>query len=513
MGHVLFRLNIGTKLGLGHFFRCKYLALEFQKRGYKCDFITDNKHSVYNNFKNINCHYLYGKKKFLSEKKDLNLTLKYLKKNTQFLILDDYRFKNIWIKNFKKKNKKIKLIVFDDNHLKNTKADYIINASKDCLDENFATRGIKLYGPKYSIINPKLKRAKEKSSKFEILLYFGGGFNYKTYHKEIREILINLKNLNNRIRINCIVGPLSKNFKKIKRNLKSSNIKFYENIYDLKEILMRSDFYIGSASSILYELNYLRIPSIIFTLNTKQKNIKNNFFEKLGNYFILELKDLKHPNIFDLLRCLLKNVKKIKKNINTREICIKKNGTKNIVDLLTNVKPTVDELNINKKKLKNKSYFQKAKLADINEFLEIRNYKKNRTVSANIRKISRVDHYIWWLKEPIEKFKFTDKNFTKIIFWRKKIFFKNFFYYTGGWSTSNYKVNLNEIIYGYKKMLETKKNLKWLGITKKSNKFLTWLNLKIGFSIVKQENLSIQIKQFLKIIKIKNYKKFNIFSI
>lgn len=62
-------------------------------------------------------------------------------------------------------------------------------------------------------------------------------------------------------------------------------------------------------------------------------------------------------------------------------------------------------------------------------------------------------------------------------------------------------------------MLETKKNLKWLGITKKSNKFLTWLNLKIGFSIVKQENLSIQIKQFLKIIKIKNYKKFNIFSI
>ena len=38
-------------------------------------------------------------------------------------------------------------------------------------------------------------------------------------------------------------------------------------------------------------------------------------------------------------------------------------------------------------------------------------------------------------------------------------------------------------------------------------------DLKIGFSIVKQENLSIQIKQFLKIIKIKNYKKFNIFSI
>ena len=70
-----------------------------------------------------------------------------------------------------------------------------------------------------------------------------------------------------------------------------------KNIYLTKFIV--TDFYLGSASSIIYELNYLKIPSIIFTLNKKQKEAGDRYFEKLGNFFILDVEDLKYKRLFN----------------------------------------------------------------------------------------------------------------------------------------------------------------------------------------------------------------------
>ena len=158
MNHVLFRLNVGTKLGLGHFFRCKYLASEFIKKGYKCIFLIDKKHNFFEKFKNINFKILYYKKNFSSEIKDLKLIDKYIDKNTKFFILDDYRLKNKWIRSFKKKYRNTKLVIFNDSHLKKYKSDFTINASKNFANESDQVYGNKLYGSNFSIINPKLKK-------------------------------------------------------------------------------------------------------------------------------------------------------------------------------------------------------------------------------------------------------------------------------------------------------------------------------------------------------------------
>ena len=92
------------------------------------------------------------------------------------------------------------------------------------------------------------------------------------------------------------------------------------------------------------------------------------------------------------------------------------------------------------------------------------------------------------------------RNKIKLTLWRKKILIKKKYFYTGGWSTSK-TANINEIIAAYKKLLKTKK-FKWIGVAKKENRFLTWLNLRMGFNISKENDPSTQIKQFIKLYKI-----------
>ena len=507
MNHVLFRLNVGTKLGLGHFFRCKHLASEFIKKGYKCTFLIDKKHYFFEKFKDINFKILYQKKNFSSEIRDLKLIDKHFDSRVKFFILDDYRLKNKWIKNFKKKYKNTKLVVFNDNHLKNYKSDFTINASKYLADTKDRINSSKLYGSNFSIINPKLKNKVSKNNLLTILIYFGGGYDYGKNFLGIVKILKSLIKLKN-IKVNFIVGPLSKNIDKVKKRISSKKINFHEKIFDLTKILSNTDFYLGSASSIIYELNYLKIPSVIMTLNKKQKKIDNRFFENLGNFFILDIKDLKYQNLCYLINLILINLKNINQSIKVRKIDIGKNGAQNIFNAITKKSKIKKFKNKIKAHKKNASY-QIAKIDDVNEFLNIRNRIKNRESSLTGNQIEKIDHYIWWLNQRIDKFKFTSENKIKITLWRKKILIKNKYFYTGGWSTSD-KVSINEIIFAYKKLLDTK-NFKWIGVAKKENRFLTWLNLRLGFNIFKGNNFSSQIKSFIKLYKIKKPKNLNFF--
>jgi len=60
------------------------------------------------------------------------------------------------------------------------------------------------------------------------------------------------------------------------------------------------------------------------TLNKKQKKIDNRFFENLGNFFILDIKDLKYQNLCYLINLILINLKNINQSIKVRKIDIGK---------------------------------------------------------------------------------------------------------------------------------------------------------------------------------------------
>ena len=42
MKEIIIRTNFNTKVGLGHFFRCKILKEKFEKKNFKVTFIIDN---------------------------------------------------------------------------------------------------------------------------------------------------------------------------------------------------------------------------------------------------------------------------------------------------------------------------------------------------------------------------------------------------------------------------------------------------------------------------------------
>ena len=119
---------------------------------------------------------------------------------------------------------------------------------------------------------------------------------------------------------------------------------------------------------------------------------------------------------------ILKNLKIIQKGIKEREIDIKKDGTKNILTAL--IKKQGSKFKYPNEQLdklkKNINLFQVAKIHDINEFLNIRNQKKNRDASLSKNKIKKIEHYIWWLDNKVEKFKLISRNKIKLTLWRKK---------------------------------------------------------------------------------------------
>ena len=151
--------------------------------------------------------------------------------------------------------------------------------------------------------------------------------------------------------------------------------------------MQNTDLYIGVSSSIIYELSYLNILSVIFPTI---KNQKNNILDlqDLGFNFLINNKDLvlNPKKTVKFLMLLIKNKKRFKNENN--KIKIDKKGSKRIVNyILGNLKfrilkleSNTKDLNLNYKKNKLKINLKdgmyKVKDSQINNYLLSKNLKK-----------------------------------------------------------------------------------------------------------------------------------------
>ena len=119
-----------------------------------------------------------------------------------------------------------------------------------------------------------------------------------------------------------------------KINLINSNIKIIKDNYDLSSIINKTSFYIGSNSSIVNELSYLKIPRLLISVNEKQ-NVNIKSYQKYGNYFCINHPDSKKQNkIAELALEMLFKYDRVKKIFSNTDIKIDNLGSKRIVNLL-----------------------------------------------------------------------------------------------------------------------------------------------------------------------------------
>ena len=492
MKTVIIRTNISYKVGLGHLFRMKNLAKELSKEN-KIIFLLDKDEKNIGKIIDFKCVFLYEKnEKFISQLDDAARSKKIIYNlKADLLIIDDYRLNNIWENFF---YKKIKTVVFDDRNNKRHKCDILIdskwerNLTVSRYKKLLPRDTIKLLGPKFSIIN-LVNKKKKKNKIYNLLFYLGGAGNFN-YYLGLIENLSEVSRFNNIFRINIVVGPLSKgNDKLATLSKKYSNIKIIENNFNITKVLPEIDLYLGVASSIIYELNYYKIPSVLFTVSNNQKN-NLDFISDLGFYFFVRNDDLQnnYHKITKLILILFKNLKRLK-SMNKNIIKIDKFGCKRIVDSINDIQNSknfvTNDLNLlsEKKFKKNKEDDGVYKVNDsqINQYLKCRNIKSNRKNSIKSNKIYNLDHYLWWFEQKAKLYYYVRKKRIRLFFFHKKVKIKDIFYYYGGWFKTFSKVSIGDLILVINWQIKNNNKHSWLAIIKKSNKFVYNLNLYLGF--------------------------------
>lgn len=508
--NIFFRTNFGNKLGLGNLVRCDRLAQEFNRFGHKCFFIFDKPNQ--RNFTKFQSFFLYQKTNKFNQLKDAKLVFQLLKKyKSKIIILDDTRFNYDWQKFISQK--KIKIVSFTEGNKEKQYADFLINYNPinyPVIKKNFYVSCKKnckyLIHPKYCIISKKkiVKNYKFKK-KFYFTFYLGGGGDLNIFKK----ILIKLSKTQDlkMCKFLVIIGLFAKN-KQVIKNLtfKNNSIEFFDKGKNIDFIIKKSNFFIGTAGTSLFETSYLNTPSIMFKFAQNQLT-DAEALQNIGHYFYLDIQELKNiEKIIKLLISIKKNYSRIKNLFKNPRLKIDNSGSKRIVKEILNYKI---RKKINQKIFpKNKSntfLIRKVEDKDLNHYLNCRNLKINRENSRITQPINKVDHYNWWFKTNRKSFLLTRGEKKILYFYKEKLFFFNEKdYYLSGWFACTKKCEARDILYALNWQRKQDEGVKWISFVKNNNILSLKMSKYIGWK--KMTNSDLMIKMTRKKLKLKKQK-------
>ncbi len=492
--NICFRLNSNEKIGIGHAMRCVRIARILNKKGHNCIFYIDHKSDLEIFLKEFKVDYIYNYKNgYKNQVTDAQAFLNKINVKNSIVVVDDYRLDFSWEKIVSKKI--IKLIVIDDSENKKHYCSTYINYKPNLNNiKNFNTLLMKnkdtdlLLGSKYSIIDCGIKYKKKNNNKkvFDICFYMGGSGDFKFFDKVILKLIDFIPLTKKKLRFNVISGIACKNLKNIISL--SKKYKFLNIINGKKKIdkvICNMDLIVGSAGNIVYESSYYNIPSLFFEISKNQKNDLFNM-EKIGHYFLLPISEIKNfKKIAKLIFLMIKNYNRIYKLSLKKEIKVDNKGVLRIAKNITEIKKVNKNFNSKLKYLKfsDKFFFRKVQDNEINRYLKSRNLPVNRKVSVSVKKINRLDHYIWWFSTKRDSFVMIINNNKIMYLYDETINIKNKNYSLQGWFACGDKLGIKEILIAlnwHQKYMKKKQEIDLsFGIIKKGNKinfskYLSW---------------------------------------
>lgn len=495
-----FRTNFNQQIGIGHLVRSLRIYDKLRLKN-NCKIFVDKfdplikKLAPEKFFEEI-----YTNGKFKNQKLDAIKFFNKIKKFKKgYIIIDDYRLDYEWEKILSKK--KFKIISLDDLEYRKHYSDILINYDSQYLEGknynyelNKKSNAKYLLGPKYCILpnisNKNIKNLNKK--KFSLTMYIGGGGDLKVLYFLIIKLL--KKNKKN-FYINIIIGPLSKNKSKIfDLSKKFKNINPIYGSTNLLDTYKKTDLFIGSASTSVYETGALNVPSILISF-TKNQNTDILYLEKIGHYFYLDRSCIKNLNkIVDLIIYFKNNYKRIKKLINNPLVQIDDKGVNRILSQISNKQKKIKEINKIKKNFdENKLSIREVNDNDINHYLKARNLDININHSLNKKKILPLDHYNWWFNTNRKSYLLTKGDKKILYFYEEKIFSINKKeYLLSGWFACSKNCTIKDILYTLRWQRNLKKNANWLSFIKKNNKLSIYLSKFLGWNIMNRNNLSLK---------------------
>ena len=133
----------------------------------------------------------------------------------------------------------------------------------------------------------------------------------------------------------------------------------------------------------------------------------------------------------------------------------------------------------------------KIKIYSINDYLIARNDKFNRLKMLNKKKISYLNHYIWWFSHNREIYTYEPSKNKFIYFWQKNLKSEKKNFYIGGWHSNDKNINLYDVLFALKWLLKKnkrcKKNYNWIAVVRRTNKSILKLTKYLGYVEIKDK--------------------------
>ncbi|KOC31914.1 UDP-2,4-diacetamido-2,4,6-trideoxy-beta-L-altropyranose hydrolase [Clostridium botulinum] len=299
---ILFRVDGGEEVGLGHIMRTLVLAKELN-RNHEVKYICLN-----------SSKYIKGIEKIKNENIDvikidkLNEIEQIKNIESDCIILDKYNIKSDYLLNLKSK---FKVIYFDDNaDLNYYPVDCIINQNIHAneLNYNCLKDTQLLLGSKYTMLREEFRKnntIKVKENIQNALITVGGSDDLNI----TEDIITELRNL--QIKLQIVIGSAFK-FKTRLKKYESSNIVLHENP-NMSEIMKKCDIAISTCGSTIYELCFLGIPTIGLIISDNQIKL-GEYMNKIGAIKLGNISALKE-DILNLNYNKRVSMIKIQKNV------------------------------------------------------------------------------------------------------------------------------------------------------------------------------------------------------
>ena len=289
--NIIFKVEGGTSIGLGHIVRCCSLARKFRSIGCKVFFLSKFIESVdWLKGEEFEVIVLDDRLLFVEEIEKISKVVQEYK--CELLIIDSYEVTNEYLEKIRRVTKKLAYI--DDLNNMVYSVDILINGNINAQNLKYkknSTDELMLLGPKFNLIREEFREVPERGIRREVeaIMITTGGTDPYDINGKIVNIISKSKELS-KVKINIIVGKAFYNISSLRGLAKTNkNIILHENVEQMSEIMLTSDIAISSGGSTLYELCACGTPTLSFIMAENQISIvemmdKSGYVESLGWY-------------------------------------------------------------------------------------------------------------------------------------------------------------------------------------------------------------------------------------
>lgn len=271
------RVDMGEKVGSGHFYRCLALAQEFSRKKMKTIFLITNKQEFLKHIQKLPFPYYVLKG---NSEQEIIDNCKTILPNIEKLIVDLPLRNSDYSKEF---SSTTKVAILDDVGNKTIYSDLLVNGSAVKKYHNYkilSKKTKRLIGPKFMILRKEFADARnrvkiKKEPIKKILLTFGG-----TDDADITRSL-SLFLVNHNFKITVVIGPSYSHKQDLKNFANQHNFTIKDSVIRIADLFSKQDLVISSSGLTSYELACLGIPSIFIPIDEEQKPTSKTL-QKLG---------------------------------------------------------------------------------------------------------------------------------------------------------------------------------------------------------------------------------------